>query len=57
MKPSTELVGVLVVIAVLFAIRFLPVESSTTRLLMSALVVTVGGGVIAYLRSRHATRR
>jgi len=57
MKPSTELVGVLVVIGVLFAIRFVPVESSTTRLLIAALVVTVGGGIIAFLRSRHAPRR
>jgi hypothetical protein len=57
MRLSTELVGVLVVIITLLAIRFLPVESSTTRLLMGALVITVGGGIIAFLRSRRATRR
>jgi hypothetical protein len=57
MRLSTELVGVLFVIITLLAIRFLPVESSTTRLLMGALVITVGGGIIAFLRSRRATRR
>ena len=57
MKTSTELVGVLVIIAVLFAIRLVPVESSTTRLLVAALVITIGGGTMAFLRSRHAARR
>jgi hypothetical protein len=57
MKLSAELAGVLVVIAVLFAIRFVPVESLTTRLLIAALVITIGGGITAFLRSRHAARR
>jgi hypothetical protein len=57
MKFSTELAGVLIVIAVLFAVRFVPVESLTTRLLIVALVITIGGGVMAFLRSRHAARR
>ena len=57
MKTSTELVGVVVIIAVLFAIRLVPVESSTTRLLVAALVITIGGGTMAFLRSRNAARR
>jgi hypothetical protein len=56
MRSSTELVGVLVVIAVLLGIRFVPVESSTTRLLIGALVISVGGGIVAFLRSRRETR-
>ena len=49
MKTSIELVGVLFIIAILVAIRFVPVESPTTRLLIAALVITIGGGTMAFL--------
>jgi hypothetical protein len=58
MKRSTELAGVLVVIVVLFAIPLVTVASSpTTRLLIAALVITIGGGIMAFLRSRREARR
>ncbi len=48
MKTSTELVGVLFIIAIRFAFRFVPVESPTTTPI-AALVITIGGGTMAFL--------
>ena len=52
MKTSTQIVGVLVVMAAVFALNFVPMES-TMRGLTAALVITVAGGTMAFLgRSR-----
>jgi hypothetical protein len=51
MKPSTQVAGALVTLAVLLAPRLLPMDS-TLRALTAALIITVGGGTMAFLRSR-----
>jgi hypothetical protein len=54
MKTSTQVVGALVVVAVVFALTLVPMDS-TMRALTAALVITVGGGTMAFLRSRKST--
>jgi hypothetical protein len=55
MKTSTEFVGVLVVVGAVFALTLVPMDP-TMRALTAALVITVGGGTMAFLRSRKSTR-
>jgi hypothetical protein len=57
MRNSNQFIGVLIMMAVGFGVmRFAPAEGPTRALLL-ALVIVVGGGVMALLRSRRATNR
>jgi hypothetical protein len=56
MKASTQFVGVMLVMAAVFALAWVP-AAATTRALLAALVITIGGGVMAFLRSRKSIRR
>jgi len=53
MTASSQVTGSLVILAVLFALTLVPMES-TMRALAAALVITIGGGTMAFLRSRNA---
>lgn len=49
-----QVIGALVVVAVLLALRVVPLEPPL-RALTAALVITIGGGIMAFLRSRKTT--
>lgn len=51
MTTSAQIIGVLVVIAAVFASTLLPLDP-TMRALTAALIITAGGGTMAFLRSR-----
>lgn len=51
MTASAQLIGVLIVMVAVFASTLLPFDS-VGRLLAAALIITVGGGTMAFLRSR-----
>ena len=53
MKTSTQVAGTLVIVAALLALKLVPMEP-VMRVLTAALVITIGGGTMAFLRSRHA---
>jgi hypothetical protein len=55
MRASTQFVGVLVVMAAVFALNLVPMDS-TIRALSAALVIALGGGTMAYLRASRSTR-
>ena len=55
MKTSTQCVGVLAIMAAVFALNLVPMDS-TMRALFAALVIAVGGGTLAFHRSRNTTR-
>ena len=55
MKTSTQFVGVLVVMAAVFALNLVPMASNM-RALTAALIIVIGGGTMAYLRARKSTR-
>ena len=56
MKFSWELGGILTTLGVLLVLPVVLVEG-TTRLMVSALVIVLVGGAMAFVRSRKATRR
>jgi hypothetical protein len=51
MTTATQVMGVVVMIAVVFARTLLEMDPAMTAL-AAALVITVGGGTMAFLRSR-----
>ena len=52
MTTSAQFIGVAVVLAAMFASTLLPMEP-TMRALTAALIIAVGGGVMAFLGSRN----
>ena len=52
MKTSAQFLGVVVVMPALFASTLLPMEPRM-HLLTAALIIAVGGGVMAFLGSRN----
>jgi flagellar motor component MotA len=55
MKASTQFGGVLIVLAVVFGIAFAPGDPAV-RALLAALAIVVGGGTMAFLRSRELNK-
>jgi hypothetical protein len=56
MSPSIDVAGVLVIMVAVFAVSWL-LPDRTARLMGAALVIVIGGGILAYLRRRASLRR
>jgi VIT1/CCC1 family predicted Fe2+/Mn2+ transporter len=57
MKTSTQFIGVLVVMAVIFGVvPFVPADNPT-RAMLAAFVIVLAGGTMAFLRARKMGNR